>query len=279
MHYYKFNIGDYASHTQHLEPLEDIAYRRMLDWVYLHESPLPDCIEQIGRLIRMRTHSDCIANVLREFFTLTDYGWMQEKASEEIDAFKEKSSKAKASAAARWSKDRNKPDANAKRPESERNANHKPLTTNHKPITINQIKEVLSHLNIVAGRKFTSGNEIKARLNDYTVNCLKLVIDYKTREWKGTSMEKYLRPQTLFGKSKFEGYLNDARANLPTGKQSNADRTFNNLINAKLPDLGSNHGQPDTIQTINGGAVIGLPESNDTGNDSNVLDGTWQPQS
>ncbi len=134
MHYYKFNIGDYASHTQHLEPLEDIAYRRMLDWVYLHESPLPDSPDQIGRLIRMRTHSECIADVLREFFTLTDHGWMQEKAFQEIEAYKTKSTKAKASAMARWSKATIKPDANALPVDSERNANHKPLTTNHKTL-------------------------------------------------------------------------------------------------------------------------------------------------
>lgn len=28
MHYYNFHIGDYASHTRHLSPIEDIAYRR-----------------------------------------------------------------------------------------------------------------------------------------------------------------------------------------------------------------------------------------------------------
>jgi uncharacterized protein YdaU (DUF1376 family) len=142
MHYYKFNIGDYASHTQHLDPIEDIAYRRMLDWVYLHESPLPDSPEQIGRLIRMRTHSECIAVVLREFFVLTDHGWMQEKADSEIQAYNEKSTKAKASAAARWAKKPIKSDANALRTECEGNANHKPLNTNHKPVTKNQKEEV-----------------------------------------------------------------------------------------------------------------------------------------
>ena len=135
MHYYKFNIGDYASHTQHLEPLEDIAYRRMLDWIYLHESPLPDSPEQIARLIRMRTHCEDIANVLHEFFTLTDYGWMQEKASIEIDAYKDKSNKAKASAAARWAKKPAIVDANALPTTCEGNANHKPLTTNQEPLT------------------------------------------------------------------------------------------------------------------------------------------------
>ena len=35
----------------------------------------------------------------------------------------------------------------------------------------------------------------------------KAVIDYKVSEWKGTKMEDYLRPETLFG-TKFESYLN-----------------------------------------------------------------------
>ncbi len=130
MHYYKFNIGDYHTHTQHLDIVEDMAYRRMLDWCYLHESPLPDNIDQIARLIRMRTHNESIALVLQEFFTLGEYGWIQAKVEKEIKAYQEKSEKAKASAAAGW----NKSDANALRTECEGNANHKPLTNNHKPV-------------------------------------------------------------------------------------------------------------------------------------------------
>ena len=41
MHFYQFNIGDYASHTRHLNPIEDIAYRRLLDIYYavIEEDP------------------------------------------------------------------------------------------------------------------------------------------------------------------------------------------------------------------------------------------------
>jgi uncharacterized protein YdaU (DUF1376 family) len=72
MHYYQFNIGDYHTHTDHLSEMEDLAYRRMLDWCYLHEKPLPEDVAEVARLIRMRSHSDSIANVLREFFELID---------------------------------------------------------------------------------------------------------------------------------------------------------------------------------------------------------------
>jgi uncharacterized protein YdaU (DUF1376 family) len=57
MHYYQFNIGDYQSHTNHLDPLEDLAYRRMLDWCYLHEKPLPLDANEIARIIRLRDHA------------------------------------------------------------------------------------------------------------------------------------------------------------------------------------------------------------------------------
>ena len=115
MHYYQFNIGDYQSHTAHLTDLEDLAYRRMLDWCYLHEKPLPIDPEEIARLVRMRTHSDCIAVVLREYFKKTESGWISSRVLLEMDRVGEKSSKARASAKARW-------DANAKRTQSDSNA-------------------------------------------------------------------------------------------------------------------------------------------------------------
>ena len=49
---------------------------------------------------------------------------------------------------------------------------------------------------------------INARLTEgYTIDDFKTVIDKKCAEWKGTEMEQYLCPDTLFG-TKFEKYLN-----------------------------------------------------------------------
>ena len=119
MHYYQFNIGDYQSHTAHLSEIEDLAYRRLLDWYYLHESPIPDDIPEIARQIRMRTHTESIAIVLQEFFELTKKGWSSVRANREIAKTGEKSAKASASAKARWNKDS---DANALQTQSEGNA-------------------------------------------------------------------------------------------------------------------------------------------------------------
>jgi uncharacterized protein YdaU (DUF1376 family) len=121
MHYYQFNIGDYKSHTEHLSEMEDLTYRRLLDWYYLHESPIPLDESEVARQIRMRSHSDCIAVVLREYFERTDDGWIHHRANKELAKAGDKSQKASESAKARWSKQK---DANALPTQSEGNATH-----------------------------------------------------------------------------------------------------------------------------------------------------------
>lgn len=123
MFYYQFNIGDYQSHTSHLSEIEDLTYRRLLDWYYLHECPIPLDESVISRQIRMRTHSESIATILREYFEYTENGWIHHRANKEIAKAGDKSEKAKASANARWSKK----DANALPTQSDSNATHNTL--------------------------------------------------------------------------------------------------------------------------------------------------------
>ena len=122
MNFYPWHIGDYHSHTAHLEPLEDIAYRRMLDWLYLHEIPLPEDVEEIARVIRMREHCKCIASVLQEFFTCNAEGYTHPRVIEELEAYRAKSAKRKKAAEARWSKTGASCDASALQTESKCNA-------------------------------------------------------------------------------------------------------------------------------------------------------------
>lgn len=121
MHYYQFNIGDYKSHTEHLSEMEDLTYRRLLDWYYLHETPIPLDELEVARQIRMRSHSDCIAVVLREYFERTPDGWIHHRANKELAKAGDKSQKASESAKVRWSKQK---DANALPTQSEGNATH-----------------------------------------------------------------------------------------------------------------------------------------------------------
>lgn len=77
-------------------------------------------------------------------------------------------------------------------------------------------KSVLSYLNEKAGTNFKPVESnlkfIVARLKDYSENDLKAVIDKKVKEWKGTKMQPYLRPETLFNATKFESYKNGLSA-------------------------------------------------------------------
>lgn len=83
---------------------------------------------------------------------------------------------------------------------------------------------IISHLNDKAGTRYRPGSGktqgyINARYNEgYTLEDFKTVIDKKCEEWIGTDMEKFLRPETLFG-PKFESYLN-ARTSKPKAKQN-----------------------------------------------------------
>lgn len=73
------------------------------------------------------------------------------------------------------------------------------------------VQEVLAYLNKATGRQFKSSHDLAARLKEYTIDDCKQVILYKAKEWMGSSMQKYLRPETLFAKGKFAGYLNDSK--------------------------------------------------------------------
>jgi uncharacterized phage protein (TIGR02220 family) len=78
---------------------------------------------------------------------------------------------------------------------------------------LSDCKAVIDYLNSKAGTSYRYSSKdtqshVHARLTEgYTVQDFFAVIDKKVEEWKGTDMEKYLRPSTLFG-TKFEGYLN-----------------------------------------------------------------------
>lgn len=143
MHYYKLNIGDYRRDTGHLTMLEHGAYRQLLDTYYLNERPL-----SADDAILMRTHSarntdevQAIKNVLKDFFVLTEDGWVHKYCNRVIAEFHGKSEQAKDAAKARWGnkkpqsgtgKSGCKVNADGMRTHSDGNANHKPLTTNHK---------------------------------------------------------------------------------------------------------------------------------------------------
>ena len=117
MNYYPFHLGDYAAHTGHLEPMEDLAYRRLLDQYYLREGPLPADVQVTAKLVRMRSMAADVESVLKEFFTLTELGWTHSRCDAEIEKMQDKQAKARASGIA---------SANARKSYAERARQAKP---------------------------------------------------------------------------------------------------------------------------------------------------------
>ena len=97
--------------------------------------------------------------------------------------------------------------------------------------TINSyIVEIVGYLNRAANKNFRSSTSktktlIKARYKEgFSLEDFKKVIDTKVREWKNDkNMNKFLRPETLFG-TKFESYLNQ------DVKGDNCDSQYDNLF-------------------------------------------------
>jgi len=125
MHYYQFNIGDYASHTQRLSPIEDLAYRRLLDEYYLHEKQLNLDISLIAREIGLSEYLSEVDFVVKKFFTQSQDGWRNDRADKEIAHYRSKSEQA--SRAGKASAERR---LNASSTDVQPTNNHKPITNN-----------------------------------------------------------------------------------------------------------------------------------------------------
>lgn len=99
----------------------------------------------------------------------------------------------------------------------ENNTSNNTNTNNNKEIykekNKKMIEATINYLNKKTGKAYkpNTPNTVKhltARINEgYTDLDFMDVIDTKCKEWLDTDMEKYLRPDTLFG-SKFENYFN-----------------------------------------------------------------------
>lgn len=90
MNFYQHHIGDYASLTGHLSPIEDLAYRRALERYYKTEAALPLDTDHVAKLLRLSEYPEAVEAVLREFFTATPEGWRNPRADEEIERMQEK---------------------------------------------------------------------------------------------------------------------------------------------------------------------------------------------
>jgi|TARA_R110000764_G_scaffold118262_2_gene205777 uncharacterized phage protein (TIGR02220 family) len=114
---------------------------------------------------------------------------------------------------------------------------------NNKVIEPN-VGEVIEFMNKLYKRNFnpkseSSTKELRARLNEHSVEDLKKVISNRWAEWKDDSMmSKHLNPTTIFRASKFEKYLEEV----------NRTKSGQSYLTAEHMDI--NQGDEFTIDMI-----------------------------
>lgn len=105
---------------------------------------------------------------------------------------------------------------------------------------------IINYLNLKANTNYRVNNKktkslIKARISDgFIKEDFEKVIDIKVNEWLNTDMQRYLRPETLFG-NKFESYLN----------QKGGVNNGNNGIRSFGQNTGKSEGYNVSISTAN----------------------------
>jgi uncharacterized phage protein (TIGR02220 family) len=234
MHHYPFHVGDYIRATAHLDLIEDCVYRRLIDLYMETESPIPNETQQVIRRLRLGSSGLILDSILNEFFTLEDDNcWHNSRCDAEISAYKRLAevSRINGKLGGRPKKTQQVILANPEITQQEP-SRLQPRTNNQEPIyresntlsanadvarkklngTFEIAKELLEFLNKKTGKGFrpvlANLEPISARLKEgFSPQDIKTVIARKCMEWgKDDLMSKYLRPATLFNRSKFAQY-------------------------------------------------------------------------
>jgi len=108
-------------------------------------------------------------------------------------------------------------------------------------VDLSFVNNVIVYLNQTAGTAFrikvpsANATTILARRHDgYTMENFKTVIDKKTAEWKGTTMERHLNPGTLFSRKHFDNYLGQKTDHAqPAGQKTSYQQLNESLDKAK----------------------------------------------
>jgi len=236
MHFYQFNVKDYASATAHLTVEEDCCYRRLLDLYYDQESPFDSQnIYWLAR--RVRISAEIVQTILDEFFDLIDGFYTNSRANHEIETYQAMKKGGKKGSDKRWHKGSDTPPIAPLMPPLSPthvtpNANHEPITNNQvnvKPLSDKSdgvvlkngkqkfkgdAEAVIAFLNEKTGKAFrpvkANLDFVASRLQEgATVSDCRKVIAIKCRQWLGTENAMYLRPETLFNATKFAQYVGE----------------------------------------------------------------------
>lgn len=149
MNYYQFHISDWALHTSHLTLEEEAVYRRLLDYYYDTESPIPEKTQPVIRRLRLGSYEVIVDSILAEFFVLDSGFYHNLRADQEIKTYHDKAERARENGrkGGRPKKNnaKNQQVANSENPEktksvilanpekTESKANQEPRTNNQEP--------------------------------------------------------------------------------------------------------------------------------------------------
>ena len=129
MHYYQHHIGDFIRDTSRLTDHQTIAYLRLIWLYYESEKPLENDIPMLA--FKIGSDENTVEMLLKCYFNANALHWHHKRIDSEIEAYKNKSEKAKKSAESRWK------NTKAMRTHNDSNASAM-LTSNQEPVTKNQ---------------------------------------------------------------------------------------------------------------------------------------------
>ena len=179
MHYYQFNIGDFSLHTNHLTLEEEAVYRRLLDFYYDTERPIPIETHPVIRRLRLGLYEPTVDVILHEFFAKESDGWHNLRADIEIADYhaKGKTARENGSKGGRPKKNSGSktqsvilanPEITQPKPKQElRTINNKPITNTKKGFSKPTITELVDAF---AGKVTDSGHQAGLFLCHYESN-------------------------------------------------------------------------------------------------------------
>ena len=257
MNFYKRFMGDYAKDTAHLSLAEHGAYTLLLDHYYATEAPLPADYQALYRICRAfdKKEQQAVRSIADAYFPVVDGARENKRATRQLDddskrveTARENGRKGGRPKKQTQTEPKNNPmgfdsETQEEPKENPGETQAKPNTKAHHSQTIKEentlsgrpddspqnpdkktaAKDVLDYLNRKTKRAYRSVpanlNLIEARIRDGTsIDQLKTIIDAKTAQWlDDPKMVDYLRPSTLFNRTKCEQYLGQIQSGSGNG--------------------------------------------------------------
>ncbi len=242
--WFPFYPSDYLRDTMRLTTEQHGAYLLLLFSFWIDKGEMPDDDVQFAAITRLPLDywKNSMRPVMERFFVISGGVWMHKRVKAErvkCDTIRQVRSDAGKLGGRPSKQNKSKTESNqeAKTKQiesispSQSQSHSEPESESESPKTNVELERecpllgdesppstavvILRYLNQKANRDYreipTHLDEIRQRLKEPGVNLegVKLMIDRQVASWKGTSQEPYLRPSTLFNKTKFASYYDN----------------------------------------------------------------------